>query len=216
MYGFDELSIMYVATKDIRLVEADEKNWQARELTQLREENRLLHRALEDVNRRLVELDRNSGVNTMIFSHMLDNMGWEISDPRFQEKLWYPHIMSMEATVDEIVESGKSIARFGDGEFAIISGETRWRFQRDDEKLAERLKDVLQSRKEQVLIGLNEFYGELSNWENAAANGVRMYLTPEVRKQHYALLDRHRIYGNARAFRNESREIVRNLKRIWE
>lgn len=216
LYGFDELSIMYVATKDIRLVEADEKNWQARELTQLREENRLLHRALEDVNRRLVELDRNSGVNTMIFSHMLDNMGWEISDPRFQEKLWYPHIMSMEATVDEIVESGKSIARFGDGEFAIISGETRWRFQRDDEKLAERLKDVLQSRKEQVLIGLNEFYGELSNWENAAANGVRMYLTPEVRKQHYALLDRHRIYGNTRAFRNESREIVRNLKRIWE
>lgn len=215
-YGFDDLSILYVATKDIRLAEPEEETQQTRELAQLRDENRLLRRALEDVNRRLAEMDRVSGVNTMIFSHMLDNIGWEINDPKFKEKLWYPQIMSAEDTINEIVEQGKSIARFGDGEFAIISGATRWRFQRDDERLAERLKEVLQSRQEQVLIGLNEFYGELSNWESGAANGVRMYLTPEVRKQHYALLDPQRSYGNARAFRNESWEIVRNQKRIWE
>ena len=216
LHGFDDLSILYVVTRDIRLVETEEEKEQTRELTQLREENRLLRKALEDVNRRLVELDRVSGINTMIFSHALDNIGWEINDPKFREKLWYPQIMSIEDTFAEIVEHGKSIARFGDGEFGIIYGVQRWRFQKKDEKLAERLKEVLQAKQDQVLIGLNEFYGEFSNWESGAANGVRMYLTPEVRKQHYAFLDPHRIYGNARMSRNESWETVRNQKRIWE
>lgn len=97
-----------------------------------------------------------------------------------------------------------------------MSGTTRWRYQRADEKLSERLKEILQASQEQVLIGLNEFYGEFSNWESGAANGVRMYMTPEVRKQHYALLNPHQIYGNARMSRNESWEIVRNQKKIWE
>ncbi|MDE7224115.1 MAG: GT-D fold domain-containing protein [Acetatifactor sp.] len=216
LHGFDDLSILYVATKDVRLVEPEEEAQQVKELAQLREENRLLRRALEDVNRRLVELDRVSGTNTMIFAHTLDNIGWEINDPKFRDKLWYPQIISVEDTISEIVEHRKSIARFGDGEFGIMCGVQRWRFQKKDEKLANRLKEVLQSQQDRVLIGLNEFYGEFSNWENGAANGVRMYLTPEVRKQHYALLNPHRIYGNARMSRNESWENVRNLQRIWE
>ena len=217
LHGFDDLSILYVVTRDIRLVETEEEKEQTRELAQLREENRLLRRTLEDVNRRLVELDRVSGINTMIFSHMLDNIGWEINDPKFQEKLWYPQIMSVEDTINEIVEKGKSIARFGDGEFGIIYGVQRWRFQKKDDKLAERLKEVLQSKQEQVLIGLTDWYGEFRDWrDNKAVNGARMYLTPEVRRQHYALLDPDRIYGNTRMSRNESWKNVRNQKRIWE
>ena len=217
LHGFDDLSILYVVTRDIRLVETEKEKEQTRELAQLREENRLLRRTLEDVNRRLVELDRVSGINTMIFSHMLDNIGWEINDPKFQEKLWYPQIMSVEDTINEIVEKGKSIARFGDGEFGIIYGVQRWRFQKKDDKLAERLKEVLQSKQEQVLIGLTDWYGEFRDWrDNKAVNGARMYLTPEVRRQHYALLDPDRIYGNTRMSRNESWKNVRNQKRIWE
>ncbi len=216
LHGFDDLSILYVATRDLRLTEPEGELQQMKELAQLREENRLLRRALEDVNRRLTELDRVSGINTMIFSHTLDNIGWEINDPKFRKKLWYPQIMSLEETFAEIVEHGKSIARFGDGEMGIICGVQRWRFQKKDEKLAERLKEVLQANQDQILIGLNEFYGEFSDWESRAANGVRMYLTPEVRKQHYALLDPQQIYGNARISRNESWEIVKNQKRIWE
>ena len=182
----------------------------------MRDENRLLRRALEDVNRRLVELDRVSGINTERFCRRLGNMGWEVSDPNFKDKLWYPQIMSVEDTIDEIVEHGKSIARFVDGEFGIMCGVQRWRFQKNDEKLAGRLKEVLQSRQDRILVGLSDMYGDMSTWDEAAANGVRIYLTPEVRKQHYALLNPHRIYGNARMSRNESWEMVRNQKRIWE
>lgn len=215
-HGFDDLSILYVATRDIRLVELEEGVEQAREVAQLREENRLLRRALEDINRHRMELDRVSGTNTMIFAHTLDNIGWEINDPKFRDKLWYPQIMSVEDTISQIVDHGKSIARFGDGEFGIMFGVQRWRFQKKDEKLAERLREVLRSQQEKVLIGLIDLYGDFEAWDVKAANGARVYLTPEVRKQHYALLDPHRIYGNTRISRNESWEMVRNQKRIWE
>lgn len=214
-YGFDDLSIMYVATKEIRLLEQAGEDV-ARELSELRNENRLLRMAIEDINTRLMELDRASGINTMIFAHTLDNIGWEINDPRFREKLWYPKIMSVKATIDVIAEQGKSIARFGDGEFGIIYGIQRWRFQKNSEKLAYRLKEVLQSQEDCCMVGLSDWYGELSGWGSKEVNAARFYLTPEVREQHYALLNPHRIYANARISRSAKEEDFIELKRIWE
>lgn len=43
--------------------------------------------------------------------------------------------MSLEETIQAIVHDHKSIARFGDGEFGLMFGDARWRFQRTDEKL---------------------------------------------------------------------------------
>lgn len=213
-YGFDELSVLYVATKEIRLVEQQEDR--ERELAELRDENRLLRQALEDINARLVELDKAVGTNNMIFAYTLENIGWEINDPRFQERLWYPKIMSVKGTIDAIVEQKKSIARFGDGEFGIICGIQRWRFQKKDERLAYRLKEVLQSQHDNILIGLSDWYGKLDDWDSKAANGARIYLTPEVRKQHYALLNPQQIYANARISRSVKEEDFNELKRIWE
>ena len=53
--------------------------------------------------------------------------------------------MTLEETIDEIVLHKKSIARFGDGEFGIMFGVSRWRFQREDDKLDERLREVISS-----------------------------------------------------------------------
>lgn len=214
-YGFDDLSIMYVATKEIVLVEQEAENAE-RELAKLRGENKLLRQALDNLNTQVVKLRKASETNFTILFHTQDNLGYEISDKKFQEKVWYPQIMSTKDTIDEIVEHKKSIARFGDGEFGIMCGVQRWRFQKKDERLAKRLKEVLQSRNENILIGLIDFYGDLSSWERSAANGARIYLTPEVRRQNYALLDRNRLYANTSISRNETMESVKNQKRIWE
>ena len=215
-HGFDDLSVMYVATKELVLVEQDEGDQIVKELTGLREENRLLRQALNDINERLEGLQKSSKTNFTILFHTMDNIGWEINDRKFQEKLWYPKIMSKEDTIREIVEHRKSIARFGDGEFGIINGVQRWRFQKKDEKLACRLKEVLQTKNDNILIGLSDIYGDMSTWESSAANGVRIYLTPEVRKQNYALLDRDRVYANTGISRGGSMESVKNQRRIWE
>ncbi len=215
-HGFDDLSVMYVATKEMVLAERDEKDPISRELIGLQEENRLLRQALNDINDRLMGLQKSSSTNFTILFHSMENIGWEISDRRFQEKLWYPKIMSKEDTIQEIVENRKSIARFGDGEFGIMNGVQRWRFQKRDEKLACRLKEVLHAKNNHILVGLSDIYGDMSTWESSAANGARIYLTPEVRKQNYALLDRDRIYANTGISRSENRDEVRNQKRIWE
>lgn len=214
-YGFDDLSIMYVATKEIALVEQEEKTSE-REIAKLREENTLLRQALNNLNEQVAKLRKASETNFTILFHTQDNLGYEISDRKFQESLWYPKIMSAEDTFREIIENKKSIARFGDGEFGIIFGEQRWRFQGKNERLAARLKEALQAKQENLLIGLNDFYGDLSTWTKRAADGVRIYLTPEIRKKHYALLDRDRAYACANISRNETPEGVKRQKQIWD
>ncbi len=214
-YGFDHLSIMYVATKDIKLVERKEEN-SGRELSRLQEENKLLRQALNNLNEEVAKFRNALETNFQILFHAQDNLGYEISDRKFQENLWYPKIMSEEDTFREIIENKKSIARFGDGEFGIMFGEQRWRFQGTDDRLACRLKEALQSRQENILIGLNNFYGDLSTWTRRAADGVRIYLTPEVRKKHYALLDRDREYACANISRNETPRRVEWQKKIWD
>ena len=81
--------------------------------------------------------------------HFRENYFFEISDPRLKEEeteYWYPDIASVEETLDEIVNHGKSIARFGDGEFSTIYGRVRHKFQTEqDDRLAARLLDVLAS-----------------------------------------------------------------------
>lgn len=214
-YGFDDLSIMYVTTKGIKLVELTEDG-PHKEIQELQAEDRLLWGAPNGLNDRLSELERVSKTNFAILFHAKDNLGWEINDRKFLDKLWYPQIMSIEDAIEDIVTNHKSIARFGDGEFGIMCGVQRWRFQKNDEVLANRLKEVLHSKRGDVLIGLIDFYGDFGSWTDSAANGARLYLTPEVRKQHYALLERDRLYANTSISRNESWEQVRNQIRIWE
>ena len=185
-------------------------------LQKQKDENRVLWQELADLNGQFAALKSSVETNFSILFHAADNFGYEVCDTKFQENVWHPNIMSIEDTIDEIVEHKKSIARFGDGEFGIMCGVQRWRFQRRDEKLAERLKEVIQSGNDNILIGLIDFYGNLSSWEKGAANGARIYLTPEVRRQNYALLDRGRRYANTSISRNETLENVRNQKRIWE
>lgn len=99
----------------------------------------------------------NTHNNTVLYNRLC-NLPYEILDKRFAEKYEIPRIMTLEETIDEIVLHKKSIARFGDGEFGIMFGVSRWRFQREDEKLAERLREVIASNEENLLIGLNDFY----------------------------------------------------------
>lgn len=110
---------------------------------------------------------------------------------------------------------GKSIARFGDGEFGIMFGEQRWRFQRNDEKLAARLREVVQSDEENLLIGLNDFYGDLSHRTEGEADGIRAYIV-KARAQHMEHLQKDRLYAHACISGTGSWEKVKYRKRIWE
>ncbi len=196
------------------------------EINQLKAENKELREILSELIKQMRQnIDLYEEVTNDITTckrveanlyNAVRNMPYEILDIRAKDRYKMPRIMTWEETVDEIVLGKKSICRFGDGEFGIISGVSRWRFQKNDEKLAERLREVLTSDDENILIGLNDFYGDLSHRTEADAIGIRGYITPEVRSQHMELIRMDKVYANAVISRNGTWERVRNQKRIWD
>lgn len=156
------------------------------------------------------------------------NAYFEIHDSRMEMgDFWYPGIEPGEAAIEKIVTEKKSMARFGDGEFAAIAGRIRHKFQTEtDGVLGERLREVLKSKEEQLLIGIADNYGNLEKYSEQAKREIRRYLNPEVRKEHLSLLNPDTVYYDAYVTRpyvmyadNETDAPAgrfENLKRIWE
>lgn len=133
----------------------------------------------------------------MIFVHGR-NKRFELNDPRYLgEEYFYPKIVEGEKAIEQIMEFGKSMARFGDGEFSIIVNKERQKFQRLDEKLSTRLKEVLYSKDERLIIGIADNYGDLRKYDFSGANNIRVYMSRETRESHELLLEKDRIYYDA-------------------
>ena len=156
------------------------------------------------------------------------NCIYELQDPSANPLgLWYPAICSEEDTLTQLIFSQKSFARFGDGEFAAIAGRIRHKFQTEhDAALGQRLREVLASDDPRLLIGLADNYGSLGKYNNQAKREIRRYMHPDVRREHLALLNRHRTYYNAYVTRpyvmyadnqtDAPRERFLRLKEIWQ
>jgi glycosyltransferase family protein len=135
-----------------------------------------------------------------------------------------PNIMDVDSTVEKLITEKKCLTRFGDGEFEIMCGRNRAPFQTGDERLADCLKDALHSRQDNLLVAIADNYGSLEKYTDDGAKGIRMYLTPEVRKEHMALLDLNRQYYDAylsrpyliyRDKQNAGRRFE-HIKKLWD
>ncbi|MGN0141606.1 MAG: GT-D fold domain-containing glycosyltransferase [Roseburia sp.] len=156
-----------------------------------------------------------------------ENARFEILDEEQDDSFWYPHVESGEAAIEKIVKDGCSMARFGDGEFAAIAGRVRHKFQTvADEKLGQRLLEVLHAKEDGLLLGIADNYGSLQRYTAQAKREIRRYLKREVRREHLALLERDMLYYDAYVTRpyimyadNGTDAPLRrfeNLKRIWD
>ena len=176
-------------------------------------------------------LERNSWrmeVLTYLYSNevkpFLDNVRYELLDEVKRGEIQIPQVASAEETVHAICEHKKSICRFGDGEFELINLHKRAKYQEVSEKLAVRLKEVLQSRDENILIAIADNYGTLNQYTEKAQGDIRHYLTKEIREQQYALLDMDRKYYNAYFTRpyiiyldkEKAKDRFEQIKQIWK
>ncbi len=189
---------------------------------QLEEENKRLIRGQKQMLE-WVEMNQQDNV------HFQENISYELRAllQQPQEGTYFPRILPGEAAIEEIVGHGKSLARFGDGEFAAIAGRLRHRFQSQrDAALQERLKEVLQSEDENLLLGIADNYGSLEKYTAQAKREIRAYLTPMVRQEHLSLLSPQKTYYDAYVTRpyiiyQDSKTEApgrrfQNLKRIWD
>lgn len=90
------------------------------------------------------------------------NLLYELADPRTLQNIKLPKILDPDKSLDELITSGKSIARYGDGEFKLIMGENIG-FQKYDPKLSQRLKEILRNNDDKVLVGIVDIFGYCPN-----------------------------------------------------
>lgn len=160
---------------------------------------------------------RNLWIYANINRYRINSLPYELMDPDYESFFFKPHMLSKSETIRQISEQGKSIARLGDGEFAAIVGQKRWNFQGESDLLSVKLKEVLTSTSDNLLIGLNpNFYRNLFDLPEDDADGVRAYMQPMVRRLHAQLLNRDSIYGDALFHNVCTQDDVNCLKKIWQ
>ncbi len=85
--------------------------------------------------------------------HRLKYMFLSIINRRYEKMMKNINILNDKETVDKIVLEGKSISRFGDGEFRwILKSDITPIFQDNSEELSNRLREVLFSDNDNILI----------------------------------------------------------------
>lgn len=158
-----------------------------------------------------------------ILNDRLNNVGYEIIDKYKHNLYQYPIIGNTEEAVKKIVEEGCSLVRYGDGEFEIMAGKQRAVFQKYNSELAKRLKEVIDSKDDRLLIAIANNYGMLDSYIEETADGIRAYMTENVRKFHMSVLEPGRVYYDAYMFksyfpykdREHTWKRVELIKRIW-
>ncbi|MGL6059015.1 MAG: GT-D fold domain-containing glycosyltransferase [Culicoidibacterales bacterium] len=128
----------------------------------------------------------------------------------------FPQVMNTTQTLNEI-KKGKSLVRFGDGEFRLILGEGIF-FQTANEILQEKLKNTLVSDDENIIVAIPEFNDKYNSSPNT--NGKLSYwewFWYEKFKKLKPLFSREKKYGQAACTRNTVffENDITDIQEIW-
>lgn len=154
----------------------------------------------------------------------LDNLTYELYGDAVSIQSECPKILDANKTAELLWKERKCLARFGDGEFEIMCGRSRAKFQATEDNLGERLREALNAQEDNLLIAIADNYGKLDKYTDEGAEAIRSYMHAGVRKDHMALLDKERQYYDAYLsrpyiiFRDKkgAGERFANVRRIWD
>lgn len=131
-------------------------------------------------------------------------------------------IVNNEETI-KCIQQGKSICRFGDGEFNIILG-GRTRLQPENKELVKKMKAILKDNSSDILVGIPEALDkQYDRYTNDASNFWEKYNDKNYDKI-LALLDCNKQYYSSQITwfyidykeKNKCHEYVEELKKIWK
>lgn len=154
----------------------------------------------------------------------LDNLTYEIYGDVKAVREQCPKIIDVDKTAEILLKEKKSLARFGDNEFALMNGQIRTNYQAVDSVLGKRLREVIRAREDNLLVAIANDYGKLDQYTDQAAEDIRSYMSRDVRKQHMELLDLNREYYDAfvsrpyMIYRDKSKAGKRfeDIQKIWD
>ena len=133
-------------------------------------------------------------------------------------------IASPEETISKLINDKCSISRFGDGEFDMING-IGMKYQKFDENLAKRLKEVLNSNEKRLLIGINNVidleysknYNDFANnfWKKWLHDNKFILLKMIFKNKQYYSSNITRFYIDYKD-KTKVRDYVKKLQNIWD
>lgn len=132
-----------------------------------------------------------------------------------------PKIKNTNCTINRLLDSKCSMSRFGDGEFAIIFGNSI-NYQKWDKELAQRLKEILKSNIENHIVCISDVFGDMEERKESNKKFWTDHLN-EWRYDYYKYIDMDKIYYNTSATRVYSvlqdttvcKERFNNFKKLW-
>lgn len=141
----------------------------------------------------------------------------------FQKTKKQPSILTVDETIEILVNSNKSIARFGDGEFFLTEGVGNC-FQEYNNELANRLKEVLKTKSDNILVGINHLYYNIAYEEYT--DTIQEYFLSHIWKvrqiiekyidisKQYAAAEFTQLYQIYSIY--EFKEYFDKVKKIWD
>lgn len=147
---------------------------------------------------------------------------WQWKDREMSSYLSKLRIMPIEDTVDYIIDHQCSCSRFGDGEFLVMSGRHNG-FQKEDDQLAERLKDVFKHPLPNLLVCIPTFMTDVSPFvlnSQLMGLGFNYSLLKEIVIPNVPL---DRLYGDSlftrfymnRKDKSKTQDYIFKLKKLW-
>lgn len=169
----------------------------------------------------LIFLEMNTKLESIAL--YLNNIEYELAAKIKTDKIRFPKILGIQKAVHEISYNGKSMSRYGDGELDIILGRNN-SFQTYDEKLAQRLKEILTSNLENHIVCIPDAYGDYENRTEEFKNCFRKHLSDGGREREYQLFDMQKKYYDSFITRpykdyidkSEAGKKFELLKSIWK
>ncbi|MDF2801502.1 MAG: hypothetical protein K0S61_1405 [Anaerocolumna sp.] len=104
---------------------------------------------------------------------------------------------SFEETFEMLENENKSLCRYGDGEISWIYKDSKGYFgQENSEELSNRLREIINSDDERVLIGIPDFFGPMAQYNRKRITSRNVHLA-KYYKRWMALIEEERIYADA-------------------
>ena len=80
-----------------------------------------------------------------------------------------PQVVSIESTLQEIMQNKYSVVRFGDGELRWMYGFKQNSFQKNNKLMSKKLKKILRSDEDNVIVCIPEAFGKMEHFEEQDA-----------------------------------------------
>lgn len=135
-----------------------------------------------------------------------------------------PIVKSDIESLNKIINNRCSVSRFGDGEIAIVNNKSI-KFQEADERLAQKLNEVLNSNDDNMMVCIPDIF-EIRSLKYLTYDSKIFWLNELVknRKTWYHLPKKNKVYYDAcitrpyirNADKEHSRVLIGLLKQIWE